>query len=234
MATEQTDTSPTNEDLSSTDALSICNANESPFFLLPSELRNNIYEYVAKDAVALVTNNYKNRIVITSPLSAVCRQLRSEFILILSSQTPDTLVATVRNFNFEHVVSAINSQSPSIQFPGKLEVRLLICGMPFPDCDSRLLDQWRWSISAFRRTDSINLITHYVIFDKSYAARPSHVGDRTEWRRRMNYLEDARHKFGAQQRHIVAADEMEKMIQAISDHMTRKLAERWGEHMEVR
>jgi hypothetical protein len=73
-----------------------------PLLRLPAELRNNIYELVAKDQETLILSAGK---IVLPPLGGVCRQIRAEMRGIFEqeviSNTALPIISPVVNFNFK-------------------------------------------------------------------------------------------------------------------------------------
>ena len=77
---------------------------------LPAELRNHVYEEVAKDSGAILHPRGGGNLVSRSNLSRVSRQVRREYQSVLTlCATP--IEAVVRDFDFTHVVRFLNRLS---------------------------------------------------------------------------------------------------------------------------
>jgi hypothetical protein len=83
---------------------------QSPLLRLPGELRNRIYEYVAEGVKAHVSQ--RNTIVIPAPLACVNRQIRKEYLEILTA-TKRPLTATVVDLDFTSLITALCSLDES-------------------------------------------------------------------------------------------------------------------------
>lgn len=79
-----------------------------PFLKLPAELRDMIYEHVAKDNKATLTDelNLKD----CSGLLDTCRQIRQELSSVLTLHA-GTIITNVTDFDFAHVEAFLNNLS---------------------------------------------------------------------------------------------------------------------------
>ncbi|KAK5134452.1 hypothetical protein LTR08_006499 [Meristemomyces frigidus] len=116
-----------------TDTIALANAS-SPFFELPAELRNEVYEYVALSAGAQLRPRFRGRLISATALCRVSKQVRKEYEAALYVSA-SRITAHVRNFDFGHLVTYLNkltgrelSALPMLNIPSQrtLEVHVYI------------------------------------------------------------------------------------------------------------
>ena len=82
-------------------------ASQSPFLDLPTELRDQILEYVALDAGIDLHPETGGKPTSWTPLSLLCRQLHEEYEDVLYTSAP-IVSAYVRDFDFSHLISFLD------------------------------------------------------------------------------------------------------------------------------
>jgi hypothetical protein len=74
-----------------------------PLLMLPAELRNHIYDEVAKHDKALLTKDRAGHVYLTSPFCQLNRQLRREYRPVLAT-TASSVYSIVTDFNFDDIL----------------------------------------------------------------------------------------------------------------------------------
>ena len=94
----------------------------SPLLKLPAELRNNVYEKIAEDTIGHLKSGKKGILGCSTAFSRVNSQVHKEFLSIFALHVPK-IVATVKDFDFGHVITFLNrlSEDELKTLPGTTE-----------------------------------------------------------------------------------------------------------------
>jgi len=83
----------------------------SRFLALPAKLRNEIYGYIGADvSSAFIHRRARGKLLTVSPLTSVSKQVADEYQAILYITVPK-VIASVKDFNFSHIVAFLNKLS---------------------------------------------------------------------------------------------------------------------------
>lgn len=151
-----------------------------PFLYLPAELRNTIYEKVCEgQPQAYLISRAKGHLACRSALPRVSRQVRDEFLPVLYLCACE-LIASVKDFDFRHIVTFINRLSdtemkailPTIDTPS---LRLMTVELTFEhkleygnflSPEYSLLNRWV-NRMAYSTKKGTNIAVSYTVIKKS-------------------------------------------------------------------
>jgi hypothetical protein len=111
-----------------------------PLLRLPAELRNNIYELVAKDQEPLILSAGK---VVLPPLGEVCRQIRAEMRGIFEQEVISNAALPIQspavNFNFKPLFEWLDEHDRAERRPATGSEHVIRELIMWPECRPYLL-----------------------------------------------------------------------------------------------
>ena len=121
-----------------------------PFRLLdlPAELRNDIYEKIAKEETAHLNKMSRGNLGCSSALPYISRQVRDEFLVILTLVAPG-ITTTVSDWDFTHIVRFLNRLSdaelkamPTVKQSSSRKMNIWLRITCHPQHNMDLLTRW--------------------------------------------------------------------------------------------